>query len=240
MQKGIAAALAVSVILIGGATSARFASHKKTEPTLSAVSNPIESKDNLISAYLKNSTSTRAEAENLTGTDLVGRQLILDYIALARAGEATPNNLSALAERYTESIPTLLVPTTVSYFDLKIVSNSQVNLGNYSKALDKIYRNYASEILRVDSQDPQFELMADTYSSAAIELKSLSAPSALADSHLILVNIYLENTTAANALSNYQNDPARSFAGLIVIRNNAEKEQETLGKIKAILDENGI
>jgi len=238
MQINIAVALAVSLVLIGGATFNRFANNKTASPTLSVVNNPIESKEELLKAYLTNTKSTTTE-ESLTGTDLVGRQLMIDYLNLASRGQADPDSLAVLVDRYVESIPTLNQKRQISYADIKIGVNSKESFQLYANKLESIYQKYSIP----PSAEADYEFLATTatsYEGRAQELMGLTVPAKLALAHLGLVNSSLSNSSAFKAMAGAEQDPMTAMAGLSVMNSGLDKEVEILKEISQILKFNGI
>ncbi|MBX4206381.1 hypothetical protein KW784_01180 [Candidatus Parcubacteria bacterium] len=252
MRPGIIMALLASLAVVSWATWYRLVGATPA-PGLVAVANqemPQAYYDELVSKFADTATSTPpAGAEPFTTTDLVGRQLIMDYISLAQNGQATEDNLSLLADKYVESIPTVISAEQLSGFDLHIVPNDRKNFESYSAALEEAYRAYATSLIAnsgdgVISPDTagahRFSKIAEVYKAAASALKNLSVPAELAEAHLALVNIYLQDAAAAEALAGFDTDPTSSFAGLLAYKSNAEKEAEILSGIKQTLTGHGI
>src|SRR3989344_9583376 len=99
MHKGIFAAIFIAMALIGLAPCQRVNPSGNASPQLSVINTKKESEEayqDLLKTYLEEGSST---AEDLTGTDLIGRQLVLDYLSLAQSGQATAASLTTLAER---------------------------------------------------------------------------------------------------------------------------------------------
>jgi hypothetical protein len=251
MRRRIVLALFASVVLIGMASWSRFSGGEAEENSLAVVENNEGKEtyyDKLVKDYLETSTTTtNVSPENLTGTDLIGRQLILDYVDLASRGQATEANLNALAEKYVESIPTLIVSKKLNYFDLKVMPNNKTDFKNYSAAIEKIYLDYISKMTEdsydenmVGSENTALVLdIGNIYQETASVLQKLPVPAALVEAHLKLTNAYFENASAMNSVAGVDTDPASSFAGLIIVKNNLEKEEDALSKIREILAENG-
>lgn len=247
MRSGIILAIIVSLILVGGASWSRLSSSKSVPNLIAVEQNRAADAAQLqeVLVNYQNPTSTPVSVEPLTGTDLIGRQLILDYIGLAQSGEATEENLSILAERYVESIPTLIIARKISYTDLNIVPNSRASLINYAAAIEKIYLNYSSKLMGAYSEESTQMAAASSkmsyiYSETADKLTRLIVPSELAEAHLLLINTYLGNSAAMEAVAKMEADPASAFAGLIALKSSSEKEQEALSEIEEILKDNGV
>lgn len=247
MKPGIIVALLVSTTLVGGALWSRLANQKDSNELVAISKQAAENNyEELLSAYLD---SQNTSSEPLTGTDLIGRQLILDYVALARDGQASQENLSALAERYVDSLPTLISHQPIYYTDLKLVPNNATNYQIYADALKKIYEDYSSEIYRNYSEKAlstdgegveMYQEMSQIYKTQADKLLALSVPGSLGQPQLDLINLYLENSSALSSISDINKDPASSFAGLIKMSKNLEKESQILSEIESLLNKNGI
>lgn len=251
MKPGITLALLASVVLIGGAFWFRF-TNTTPQVAIVAVQNeklPESYYQNLLSDFLSPSASSSPQkTEPLTTTDLVGRQLVLDYISLAQNGQSTDENLAALADQYVQSIPAIITSNKLILTDLAIVPNNKANFQLYSSQVEAAYTTYARNLLgsystsatSVEGESTSLKKMGEVYDQAAADLKKLRVPADLASTHLALVNLYIENAVAMKALSQSTVDPTSSFAGLIAIKANAEKEQELLSQIQEVLTKNGI
>lgn len=241
----IIAALTLSAALISVAAWNRFADVSPSLGVLSVVNSPTASSSDAFLNEFMATTGTSTPPEDLTGTDLIGRQLIMDYVAMARNGQVTDENLTALAERYVESIPTLISTQKVDPLDLKIVANTKENFSSYASSFDTIYRAYSTAFadkylgrgIETESVSSDFAVI---YENTAAKLKTMAVPAELAEPHLALIDTYLENASAMKALSKSESDPSSSFAGIIVLQSNLEKEQSAIDKIESVLNQNGI
>ena len=256
MKPGIAISLFISIILIGGAFWTRIDA-SKNEAGLIAVANQDPNEDFYKDVFLNPSvdptpvsTSTAPQGP-LTGTDLVGRQLIIDYVDLTSMGQASDINIELLAERYAESIPTLVNSQKIDYFDIKTVPNNLESLKKYSDDLGQIYIKYSGKMsaaptasLSSETLNSSYYLFAQEIGDAsdliAGELKNLSVPLSLATLHLELANTHLLNSSAAKNIQENQDDPLSSLAGLIILNENLDKEIHTLQEIDKIFKANGI
>lgn len=257
MRFNIALSLCLSLFLIGGATWSRFATGDKLEANLIAVEKTRQANkdyyDDVVLPVLENSaTSSAPAAEPLTGTDLVGRQLILDYVSLAQSGQADESSVQSLADQYVESIPTLVAPEQISYSDIKIGPNTLESFAKYSVDLTKIQTDYSNQMGRLNpaaltgdkeslSAYAQYALASSRiYRETAERLRSLAVPPALAQNHFLLINTYLSNASAMDAMTKIVTDPATGFAGMMLLGDSVPKEQELLVKIGEILTSNGV
>ncbi len=249
MKPGISAALALSVLLIGGASWYRFSQPASYDGLVAIEKEAMTDKQykDMLATFLSTSSST-TEAENLTGTDLIGRQLILDYVGLARNGQASPENLSLLAENYVDSLPTLISAQKIYYTDIQVVANNSSNFQKYSTDMEAIYQNYGSAFFNsyserdylseTDGGASMYLKMAEVYQQTSDKMKSLSVPEEISQNHLALINLYLENAAAMSSVSKSQTDTASSFAGIVTISSNLEKEQSLLDEIEEVVNDN--
>jgi hypothetical protein len=250
MRGRLAIALSVSLVLIGFASWSRLSGGEKTQPSLLAVAQFDTNPEEVLRDFLATKETVSASStETLTDTDLLGRQLMLDYVALAANGGATEEALAALAERYVENLPTLTNAEALTAFDLKVVSNNRGSFQTYAAALENIYRTYATgllgaysvESLKIGSKSASMSnKMSEIYRQTALKLRAVPVPADVAEEHLALLNIYLSNASAMESLAVASSDPAQSFAGILAYKANATKEQEIISKIEKILEKNGV
>ncbi len=249
MKSGISVALVLSVLLIGGASWYRFSQPTTYDGLVAIERKEMSDKQykDMLDTFLNTSSST-AETENLNGTDLIGRQLILDYVGLARDGQASPENLSLLAENYVDSLPTLISAQKIYYTDLQVVANNTGNYQKYSDEMENIYQDYSSGLFNsyserdylseTDGGAAMYLKMAEVYQETADRMKSLAIPEEISQNHLALINLYLENAAAMSSVSKSQTDAASSFAGVVTISGNLEKEQGLLDQIEEVVIDN--
>ena len=254
MHRGIYLAIFTSLSLISFAVWGRIDDKKSEKLGLLVVpsnSGEINDYEEVANDYLLKTPPSSAPSENLSSTDLIGRQMVADYMALSANGKATSENINSLAEKYVESIPSLISPEQFSLFDLKIVTNNKANFGLYAEKVMQIYREYASELLSIQSGGGVSTLLASgsgeaaskmnlAYAGTARKLKEISTPQAVSQLHLNLVNLYLENAAAMKSISTLNVDPANAFAGLILMSGNINEEAQLLGGIEQVLTANGI
>lgn len=257
MKPGIAVALFISIILVGGAFWTRIDA-SRNEAGLIAVNEQRANEDFYKEVFLNprvdttpTSTSTQETAEPLTGTDLIGRQLILDYVDLAAMGQASDINVELLAERYAESIPTLINTQRLGYLDIKTGPNNFESIKNYSDSLLDIYiqhyekttgrsANNLSEVSLGSNYDLLFEQTAISSDITAERLKNLSAPLAIANLHLELINIHISNSITAPIVQKMDEDPLYAIAALTIFNQNSDKEIHILEEMGKIFKANGI
>ncbi|KKQ83449.1 MAG: hypothetical protein UT07_C0004G0003 [Parcubacteria group bacterium GW2011_GWB1_38_8] len=256
MRFRLALALLISILLVVTASWSRFGTtnYAPSIATLEQIQtdNEYYSDDSFIRDFLKPSTaSTTLPAEPLSNTELIGRQLILDYIGLATSGQATEANIDAVANKYLESIPKIIKVQKISRSDIKIVPDNKSNFQNYADQILKIHREYAENINKaytgansLKTLNPAMYAFTLTfnisYINAANGLKNLPVPTSLADLHLQLINSYFSSAASMKALSETEQDSTAAFAGLIILNENLDKEDVILNEISNILTANGI
>ncbi len=257
MRPGLVASLLISLVLVGGATWVRFSPKDSVSEGLTVVSSSgvsaTQDDPSFLDKFLGTSSSEAPKSvtnEPLTGSDILSRQLVSEYISLATNGGGTDAELQSLADKYISSIPSLTTSTIVDYIELKTVTNTKDNFQRYADLVTKIHRTYASSIQEayagtaIDSLGQKLYSVTDQlssiYTKTSTELKNTSVPYELAPAHLRLINLYLSNASSLKAISNTETDSATAFAGLLVVNKNAEEEATILGEITRILTANGI
>ena len=205
MRFRIGLALCLSLILIS--TTVWFRSHSnKTAPTLVAVDNSAASETNDYTPTSTSDLGTQAPDENLTTTDLVGRQLITDYINLARAGQATDENLASLGNKYADGVSNLQLNSApiVSLSDLSTVADTKANFKTYDEITTKIDSERVATVNQAYGKGQDLETLSsgiyilaktigEAYEGAATKLKGIKVPISLASLHLKLINNYLSS-----------------------------------------------
>jgi hypothetical protein len=250
MRGRLAIALSVSLVLIGFASWSRLTAGDKAQPNLIAVAQLNADPQEILNDFLAPKTaSTTAIAGQLTNTDIVSRQLFLDYMSLASDGEVSEATLATLAENYAQNIP-LLQGEKASYLDLKTVTNTEANFRKYSNALALIYTQHAQNVGRAYAGETGESLDKSYYSSSknaaaaylrtALALKDLPVPTALASIHLELVNRHFSSATGLEAVAQADEDPLTAMSGLITISENVEHEVLALHEIEKVLNANGL
>ena len=221
--------------------------------TLTAVERPLASNEyeDLIRNYLENTPTSTSTPADLTNTDLIGRQLLTDYLNLNSAGQATDANINILADRYIESIPTLISTDKLTYTNLQSVPNNKANFIKYANDLALIQTEYAqkasgvsTKVVGASSFGPTYyaytNSMSEIYAEIALKLQQTPAPIALVQKHLELTNNCLSSVAAMSAIAKTERDPASSFAGIILVSENIDVEQQILEAIEQVLKQNGV
>ena len=253
MRARIISALLLSVVLIVGATWLKFDRNNPAEASLVSVENkPGQDTDTYIptsEANLSNPVSTTTE-ERLTTTDLVGRQMIIDYLNLANAGSVTKESLDNLAEKYVDMVPSLATSPQISPAEIKLVTNSKNNFISYDEITTKIETErikiinniYASNGVS-DILDVKFYKLAGAvgvaYENAAKRFLDIPVPALLAPAHTKLINNYLSTASGMKSISELDKDSITAFSGAIALNKSIGEEKMIVNEIIAILLKNG-
>jgi hypothetical protein len=256
MKSGIILAIVVSLFMVGGAVWKRSSATGKSAPTIITVEtfgNDEESYEEYLREFLSPSEVGRAapHESNPSAADMIGRQMIMDYIGLASSGGAGAASIDLLAERYVESIPTLNKAAVISLADIRAVPNTKGNFKNYADEITVIYKTYVESMNKARLPENNINILnpgfysstfaiSMAYAEAAAKLKSMQVPGALAQAHLQLTNSYASSAWAMDSVSKADEDSANAFAGLIILNESVRKEEELLKEIARILTANGI
>ena len=251
-------ALAISIALIGGAMWFRFVRIAPYTAQVISVSEvePLSSEDSLLLTdfFSTETTLSTTSTTTLSQTDLIGRQLFTDYMALKSQGELTPDDIKALAGKYAESIKNSDVSIPKANINQIIVlSDSEVNLAAYGNAITNI-RNKYKNLVTTEAQNSGGDItdtssqafstfmgaVGKLYKSAADELLLVRVPTSLAQNHVDLINNYLESAEVMTSISGTAKDPIRAYATLSIYAQHSEKESELLLNIQKTLMANGI
>jgi len=253
MKLPLAAALSFSLILVSASVVIRQRNNVQNKESAEIVTQILEGDSGYDFSNLKPEDNLLKSSSTppLTTTDLIGHQLILDYVDLATRGQATDENLNKLAENYVDSIPTILSPRTLNYTDLTSVSNTRLNLQTYATDFTKIYKSYSERVKAANANAKNSNVLgpglyslasnlSKIYLDTSNQLQKLPVPLALAENHLKIINIYLEDSVAMKAISETEKDASQAFAGMVTINNNMDEESAILNSITDILTKNGI
>lgn len=244
MRKSLAVSILLSLVLIGGATWFRVSNAGKVDSNLIATaSKTIDWSE--VTRYTQElgDTNAKSDGEPLTSTDVISRQLLLDYIDLAATGQNTDENMALLADKYAESLPTLNTSKKIDAFKLKTTSGSYENLKKYSDKMTVVLANFKSKASRYDNEANLYASsngLGSVYTNTADELASLEVPLELVPLHLELVNSYYSSGSALMALMKTESDPAVAFAGIISLNQNINIEESVLDEITTILNSHGL
>ncbi len=251
-------ALAISIALIGGAMWFRFVRIAPYTAQVVSVSEvePLSSEDSLLLTDFFSTETTLATTSTttLSQTDLIGRQLFTDYMALKSRGEMTPDDIKALADKYAESIKNsdVSIPK-VNLNQVIVLPDSEVNLAAYGNAITNIRNKYKNLVTTqaqnsggdiTDTSSQAFSTfmgaVGKLYKSAADELLLVKVPTSLASNHVDLINNYLESAEVMTSISGTAKDPIRAYAMLNIYAQHSEKESELLLNIQKTMMANGI
>lgn len=250
MKRSLGIALALSALLIGGASWFRFASAERLSPTITVVNSgsseisPTES-DTGTDAVLPPSLPAPKN-----DTELVSQQIFSDYMNLTLTGEATGENLTKLASVYATNIGGLHKAPRLLLTDLTIVDDTREAYDAYAASLTYIYATYQSKIAqalsggKIDTSGKavtSFALALESlYQMEAEALRGISVPREVSNAHLRLINAYLSNAAAFKALANSDQDPASAYAGIVQQKKNGEEEKQAIAEIDRILTKHGL
>jgi hypothetical protein len=254
MRMRILSALFLSLILIIGAAVLRSNNSKQTPAPIVSVDTTTNASPATYTstdvANLNGPNSTSTE-ENLTTTDVIGRQLITDYVNLAASGQATEESIDALALRYVEGIKNLNVTNELKLTDINIVPDTRENLKKYSEDLSKLINRHGTSVDKIfpntnnltnlgEDLADTMNLLSSVYADIGTEMKSLPVPASISQEHLNLVNYYISSSESIKYISYVEEDPALSFAGIVALNDGLEKESSILSRINDILSKNGL
>ena len=199
------------------------------------------------------STSPETDSGELTATDLVGRQLFLDFLNMSSKGEATEENILSLANLYEENIVSLRGYEKMGPLELTVVPTTKENLIRYGEAVSEIYLRYQklveAETSMVDdsifsSINPSSKQFASSldkiFSLEAEEMRKLKVPQTLAETHLELTNNYLARAWFYRAIAEADTDPVLAFAAIASQDKNLAEETALQQKILDELEKYGI
>lgn len=260
MRFNVTLAICLSVVLVGFASWQRFSTSSKPLPTLVAAENTSAGNQDvadtqaayqqLLETASTNPPTASTPKKPLSNSDLIGRGLINDYLALLQSGKEIDNNaLNNLAQKYVADIPSLTQAKTVT--SIRTAPDKAENFQIYADAISKIYNSYSSKINAIpvnksdlDSLNPRaysyLTAFSDAYRDAASALENVPVPETLAQTHLALINTYLSSAEAAKEISQADADSAAAFSGLVVFNNNLEREDALLAKISGVLTSHGL
>ncbi|MDB5194814.1 MAG: hypothetical protein JWN50_828 [Parcubacteria group bacterium] len=254
MQRRLALALSISALLIGGATWFRVAHAQNPFKTLTVVNTPAQTNGNqttIIDTPVAPNIATTT-TENLTATDLVGRQFMSDYLSLASNGQATDANVNTLVGNYANNVAGLDSFALYTTADIKIVPTSTQSLQAYSNAVMAIYAKYhgmatavvksAGDLSSVDSKNfaSTMNILGSFNLKASEDLKTVPVPDTLAVAHLKLVNNNIASGHALESIGNTTSDSVTAYAALSAQAENASETTDALLSIQSTLLANGI
>ena len=251
-------ALVISIALVGGALWFRFVRippYANQAVSVSQVETFSSDSDPLLTDFFNTEASLPATSTTaLSQTDLIGRQLFSDYLALKSEGKTTPDNIDVLAKSLAESIKnvSLSIPK-VNPNQVIVLPESETSLATYGNAMTNLRNKYKNLVATqtesggsdlANTDNPAFSTFMDAagklYKAAANELVLIGVPASLAQNHLNLINQYLENAEVMKLISNASEDPLQAYAALNIYIKNSGKESELLLNIQKTLMAHGI
>lgn len=252
MRFSILSALFVSVALIGGAGWFKTTNVKNPPQSITSVDRASGSGLDTYTPTNVADLSTNSldnEGANLTTTDLVGRQLISDYLSLAGGNAVSEESLTQLGEKYANSIADIENSTKIDPSTLTTVPDTKTNLEKYSEELSLIENSRVDELNRISENESVaneslvYKTAGDIssiYEDAGDRLMKMSVPSSLLTLHTNLVNSYLSVSAGMKSLSQVDEDSILSFAGVISAQSGIQAGQTIVRDIVEILIKNDV
>lgn len=240
-------AVFLSFILIGGATWVRVSNQKSPAPTLIGVeSSNTEGTLTYEDVYgPAKDAETAIPEENLTTTDLIGRQLISEYISLSSKSELSPDSLMGLADKYIELVPSIKIAgiKTISVSDIETVSDTEENYLDYDENINVIYEEYIDSFDLVGEEELALnELPLDhvssiqkIYKNISQNLSDIAVPKSIASSHIKLINHYLSVENYLQKIIDESSDPVVAMANLIILSEKSQDEAMLIDDINDAL-----
>ncbi|MDQ3089735.1 MAG: hypothetical protein M3Q24_01100 [bacterium] len=245
----------LSVALISGALWVRYDqanAFKDKEAELLAVRSQNQKDTALVNKELFGNLNPNSENKiPLSETDLVGRQLFTEYMNLSSKGQATPENLNKLAEKYAKNIISLDKSAYINESQIKIIPDTESNLQFYGQTIFEIRAKYAALIKdksrknsNLTAGSPEFsKFMLEVsvlYKTSSNEVRNTPVPEILKKTHLDLVNNYISSSNAAKELSDITKDPVSAYAALNTQAKNSEGESSIFLTIEQTMRANGL
>ncbi len=251
MRFSILSALLVSVALIGGAGWFKTTNVKNAPQSIVSVdsnrANELSTYTPTNKANLGTANQAISQEDTLNTTDLVSRQMFLDYINLVSEGNASTDSLDLIADKYVELIPTLSIdsPQAIKITDLAIIPDTESAYKNYDEKMTGAYNEYISALSYEDNDifsetvEPEVENPTDhmhqEYLRIANSLKVIPVPSSIATLQLELINHYLELAFLFENISSESDDPATLMAHMVKINNKIYADDAIIEQINKTL-----
>jgi len=253
-------ALVISIVLVGGAMWFRFVKIPPYTNPVATVTQveQVESTstdDLLLTDFFNTETSIPATSTTaLSQTDLIGRQLFSDYLALKSEGKTTPDDINAFAASLAESIKNvnLSIPK-INSNQVIVLPESETNLATYGNTMTNIRNKYKNLVATqtgnsggdiTDTNSSAFSTfmsaLGKLYQAAANELLLVGVPASLAQNHVDLINYYLETGEVIKLISKTSEDPLQAYAALNIYTKNGGRESELLLNIQKTMMAHGI
>lgn len=251
MHRSLGTALALSALLIGGATWFRYADAGQSSPQVSVVdvSSGGTASGDTISIDNVGFGPTMPAPKN--DTELISQQLYSDYINLSLSGQATEENITKLANVYTSNIGNLHRSEKVLLTDISIIDDTPANYRSYADGLVKVYAHYQTLLASQVESDGEIKAsgtavvnfagsLQKIYKNEADDLKKIPVPQGVSSAHVRLINNYLSNASIFESLTKVDSDPASAYSGIVQQNKNSEEEKRIIAEIDRILTEHGL
>lgn len=252
MRFRIGLALCLSLILISSTVWFRSRSNNGPAPTLVSVANPQINAGPALATNLDAYNAENPEAA-LTTTDLVGRQLAVDYINLIQSDQISEEAIDNLIEQYVGGVGNLqlsLAPV-ITLAEIITVADTKANFVAYDDITTQIDNERVNKANQAYGQGQDLDTLSsgiyilaqtigEAYERAAAELKKIKVPTSLASLHLKLINNYLSTALGMKSIANTENDSTMAMAGMISASRNIEEEKQIVNQIIGILIKNGV
>lgn len=201
-------------------------------------------------------SKSSAAADQLTATDVLGRQFLTKYAELKKAGlTADRQTVSDVANQLVQSsISNIQTPQPYTLKSLHIVQTSDASsLGPYSASLSGILNSYIPDQdhneavvaeQALDQNDmsvlQQIDPLIMRYKTAIQALLTMRVPQALAQYHLDLVNGIGMALFNAEALRHTDTDPIKGMAAVGLEVTALETMSNAMTSIKQFLNSAGV
>ena len=246
-------AASFSVLLIIFAAWSRFSPKIESGGELVAIENKANSAYENIYTSPSLVYSASSTAESLTNTDIISRQMFMDYINLSATGNTTEEGIDSMANRYVDAIPSIQASfyDPLDIADIKTISNLESNFEKYETSVRQVHEKYGQEIksaypgntVLINSNINTyvyFNDLSSAYMRMAEEIKILLVPLALSSQHLRLINNYFSVAKAMEVLAKTGTDPATAVAAIATINDNIGEQSTIINEINQILLKNTI
>ncbi len=254
MRTRVTLALFISFLLVLGASWQRADKEKSVIKISAETPTNIDTYQNLEPASTSDLSATddkNKNGEGLTTTDLIGRQLMSEYISLATSGQISEAELVKLGDKYADSIAEIKTAPRISSLDINVVSNTKANFQKYDLITTQIERRRIKSVGSIDekmmqvsssdeSLDETVRKISLSYKNAAEELKNIDVPASLLQLHTNLVNNYLSISSGMEYIDEKNADSAISFAGIVSAKNSLASGERIIEDIIKVLVANGL
>ncbi|MDD2935436.1 MAG: hypothetical protein PHX25_03100 [Candidatus Pacebacteria bacterium] len=190
------------------------------------------------------------DEENLTETDKLSRDLLVDYLSMKKSGTLNENksNLVEYLSQGAINSSADMMGKTYTYSDLNIVeSNTKNEFDEYKTIFIKTmtFNNNPSQDFTIfknalQSKDKlklkELNTIISLYEGMLKNLLKMNVPSDLAQSHLIILNSFDDMIESTKIMSNIFEDPVAGLAGMSARISSEEVFLVGLNKLNDILE----